>query len=367
MTEGTALTRDAPVRGAEYDPARPETKQAWLDQRRGGLTATEVRDWGQGSKRRAFLTEKVTGDHGDDIGNVAAVRHGHLREPQIAAWIESQWDITPCNAVYSAASNPRFLASPDGISLDPFSRELIVGSEDAALAEIKTATTDLTPGPIDAAGVLVAVTPGTPFDKENYYAQVQWQMLVMNATRTLFVWERHTGEIDPETGTYTPDGPPSWCWIMRDQEYIDALVEHVALPALAEIDAARLSAAVGDLPPVSDLPAEHALLVAEYLRALDAEKVAAAAKVKAWEAIQAIYLAEGAPDTSIDAGFARLTVSTSGGGLKKVVDIDRARAKAPALVARYEALIERFTRSEPTPGRRTLTITRPKGNVGGAR
>src|SRR5690606_38951656 len=102
--------------------------------------------------------------------------------------------------------NTRHLASPDGVSLDPFTRELIVGTDDAVLCEIKTATKDLNPGKIDAARVLVETDLRSVFAEKNYYTQMQWQMYVMNAVRTLFVWEQHDGKIDPETGTFTPLG-----------------------------------------------------------------------------------------------------------------------------------------------------------------
>jgi hypothetical protein len=355
----TALLIEAPVRGVEYDHSRPETRPEWMEQRRGGITATEVRDWGSGSEKRAIITFKVTGDYAD-LSDIRNVQHGNLREPQIAAWVQAQFDIAPCNNVYSHARNSRWLASPDGVSLDPFTGSLLVGTEDAVLAEIKTSVHDLTPGPMDGARRLISVAEGSPFDKSNYYTQVQWQMLVMNATMTLFVYEKRTDQIDPETDTYVPDGPPEWCWIPRDQAFIDVLVEKVATPALAEIDAARLAHTLGELPPVSDLPTEVAVLVADYFQALDNEKIAAAAKAKAWTALHERFMGPDKPDVSIDAGFARVTVSTSS-GFKSVVDEDGMRAKARTTVERYEALRKRFTSTVPE-SRQTLRITRPKSS-----
>jgi hypothetical protein len=349
----SSLTDAVPRRGAEYDKERPETRVAWLDQRRGGITATEIRDWGNGSKRRDIITAKVTNEF-TDLSHIPAVAHGNYREPIIAQWVEENFGIAPCNYVFSHHDNPRHLASPDGVSLDPFVGALVVGSSDAALAEIKTSIHDLTPGSLDGARVLIRVEPGSAFDRANYYSQVQWQMYVMNAVTTLFVYERHTGVTDPETGYFTPAGLPEWCWIPRDQALIDTLVEQ-AERALEEIDAARLANTVGELPPASDLPTEEALLVAQLLAARDAEAVAAASKKQAWDALQALYLAEGKPDVSIDGGFARVTVSTTF-GTRKVVNEEGMRAKAPAVVAKYEALRERYTSNEPTTSRK-LTIT----------
>lgn len=348
----TMLTERRPIRGPEYDPARPETRAPWMDMRRGGITATEVRDWGNGAKRREILTFKVTGES-QDLSGIAAVDHGNRREPVIAEWVERLYGITPCNAVYSHPDNPRFLASPDGITLDPFTGDLMAGAY-AAVAEIKTSKHDLNPGRLDGRH-LIQIDPDSYFHRAGYYTQIQWQMFVMNADRTLFVWEQHDGTIDPDTGTYRPVGVPQAVWIDRDQPLIDVLVEKVAIPALAEIDAARAANTAGELPPASALPSEHAVLVADLLRARDAEAIAKAAKDKAWKALQDYYLAEGRPDETIDAGIAQVTVSTST-TLKEHVDMAVARAKAPALVDRYEALIARHTKTVPVTTRR-LTVT----------
>lgn len=362
----TTLTELKPVQGVSYDKSRPETRQPWLDQRRGGITATEIRDWGFAAKRREIITAKVTGIDDDasrfkPVGNTGFTldtyaQHGNRREPIIAAWVEGRFGITSCDHVYSHAENPRHLASPDGVTLDPFSKELVVGPE-AALCEIKTSTKDLNPGRI-VNHLLVEMAPGSTFEQKNYYTQMQWQMYVMNAARTLFVWEVHDGKINEETGTFTPVGPPQWCWIQRDEKLIDLLVNKIAPAALAEIDAAIETSTTGDLPPASDLPSEHAMLVANLLKARTAEAVAKAAKEQAWKALQDHYLANGSPDLTIDAGFAQVTVSTTR-GTRQVVDEDGMRAKAPAVVAKYEALRERYTRIEETESRK-LTVTEKK-------
>lgn len=357
----SALTTLVPIRGAEYDKSRPETRQAWLDQRRGGITATEIRDWENPGDRRKIIGGKVTGEF-EDLSHVTAINHGNLREPQIAAWVEERFGIAPCDAVYSHGENPRWLASPDGVALDPFTGALLVGAPAARLSEIKTSARDLLPGALDESRVLVAVDPSSYFAKRNYYDQVQWQMLVMNATMTLFVWEQHDGKIDPETGTYSPVGPPQWCWIPRDQARIDVLVERAGR-ALPEIDAARLTLALGGLPPASEIPAEDAALMADLFAARQAEAIAKAAKEKAWKALQAKYVGEDKPDVSLDGGFGRLTVSTTTKPVTKP-DMDAARKKAPALIAKYEALVRRHMVTEfvSTQG---MTVTETKTNKKG--
>lgn len=372
----TAVLNDiVPVRGVAdgKGSADPAVRQRWLDQRRGGATATDIRDCTVGSKRRAIINEKVTGEEsraGEQIvrngkGHTLDfyAEHGNRREPVIAEWIERKFGIAPCEDVYSRGDEPRHMASPDGISLDPFTGALIVGTSDATLAEIKTSTKNLHPGKLDAARVLLEMDSTSEFARKGYYVQMQWQMYVMNAARTLFVWEEHNGEVDPETGTFTPIGVPEYAWIMRDQKLIDILVGDVAPKLLADIDAARLALTAGDLPPVSELPTGHALLVADYFAALDAEATARKAKAKAWDALQAIYLlpdedGEEKPDTSIDAGFARVTVSTST-TLKPTLNEEGMRKRAPKLIAQYEALVARYTKPVPSDSRK-LTITRPK-------
>lgn len=348
------MTQAAPIKGPEYDKLRPETKSPWLDFRMGGITGTEIRDWGNPTKRRAILHEKVTGERdldrdrrlptGFTLDDYAT--HGNRREVILGEWVQAHFGIEPCSAVYAHPQNTRHLASPDGISLDPFTRELIVGTDDAVLCEIKTATKDLSPGKIDAANVLVQVNPKSVFAEKNYYTQMQWQMYVMNAVRTLFVWEQHDGKIDPETGTFTPLGPPQHVWVPRDQALIDVLVEKVAPAALAEIDAARKATTADGLPPAGAIPAEHAILMADYFKSIEAEKTAAAAKKKAWDALKAEYVGKDKPDLSMTTpGLGKLTVSTT----EKIVDEfdeERARTKAPKSyeqIERKRAQIEKLT------------------------
>jgi hypothetical protein len=361
------LTHDMPVRGPEYDKARPETRQPWLDFRSGGITATEIRDWGIGSRRREILESKVSGKW-EDLSHIDYVDHGNRREPIIANWVQGKFGIEPCDASYHHAKNPRHIASPDGISLDPFTRELVVGGSGAIVSEIKTSSGDLTPGEVDNQRVLASVAPGSLFEKKNYYTQMQWQMYVMNAIMTLFVWEQHTGQKDPDTGTFIPNGPPQYVWIPRDEGLIDILLNKVAPKALAEIDAARVALKPSDLPPASEFPSEDAVLVQEVLQARDTEATAKSSKERAWNTLNAKYVGEGKPDIKVDLGFANFTVSTSTSPAKSVTveqtDYEAMARRAPKLVAQYEALKARYTKPEAqiVPGKTTqrLTITEKK-------
>lgn len=357
MNTTATVSTTRPIEGPTYDKTQPETRQPWLDFRRRGLTGTEIRDWGNGARRRDILVGKVTGEF-EDLSHIPQVNHGNVREPVIADWIHQRFGLTPCQASYAHGDNLRHIASPDAISLDPFSGHLIVGSEDAIVGEIKTSVHDLTPGLIDAAGVLTKVDYDSKFFKTNYYTQIQWQMYVMNATRCLFVWEQHDGRIDPETGTYTPVGPPKHAWIMRDQPLIERLVNEVAPRALEEIDAAIVGVSPSGLPPASELSAEQAIIIADLLAARDAEAIAKAKKEKAWAQLVASYLGDGKPDLTIDADFAKLSVTTSTKTVRST-DEDAMRARAPKVVERYEALRERFT-TERVEANQKLTVTAKK-------
>lgn len=353
----TTVTSLKPIVGPEYDKTRPETREAWVAFRAGGITATQIRDWGNGTKRREIIMEKVTGVT-EDLSHIPAIAHGNRREPVIGEWIQSRFGITPTGRTYAHAENPRHLASPDGISLDPFSGELEVGTPAAIVAEIKTSAYDLTPGTLDAHRTLIDIDHTSKFAKTNYYTQMQWQMYVMNATMTLFVWEQHTGEPDTEYEGFKIAGPPQVAWIPRDQKLIDRLVNDVAPRALAEIDAAILASKAGDLPPASDLPSEHAIIVADLLAARDAEADGKRKKEQAWKRLQELYLGEDKPDVSIDAWFAKVTVSTT---VKRSRAVDPAlmEKRAPALVRKYKALQERCT-VETETSTQSLTITAAK-------
>lgn len=377
----TTLTAIAPIIGVLDGKGHPDpaVRQAWLEERRGGATATDVRDWGNSSDRRKILAEKTTGEQDDmsairvrgsefTLGDYA--EHGNRREPVIAEWVRGRFGIEPCSNVYHHGENFRHMASPDGITLDPFTRELVYGTLDTVLAEIKTSKNDLHPGELDAARNLVRILEGSKFDTSGYYVQMQWQMYVMQAQKTLFVWEQHDNVIDPETGTFTPMGPPQWAWVHRDQALIDVLVEKRAPEMLAAIDAARIALKATDLPPASDFPSEDAVLVADVLKARDEESVAKKAKEVPWAALNEKYVGEGKPDMTVDLGFATFTVSTTkplpGRSVAVVTDWDAVRAGlTEAQRKKYDALVEKHTKEvvTETPAaapKQSITITPKK-------
>lgn len=323
-------------------------RESWLEARRQGVTATEASKLAIGSStvKREIMIEKVTGTSVDLSGN-RYVERGNQREPIIAEWMSERFDIDGNQMLFSAAENVRHLATPDGVS--------VLWPHDKTTAEIKTSKHDLREG----ASFTVS---GRELDIEasslkmsrlwlsGYYSQVQWQMRVMGGDRVLFIGEQHD---DHWPNPKPVSDEPDWFWIPRDQSHIDELVE-LAEAFIVQLDASRTSG----IAPTGDMPSEIAQLTHELLAARDAEAVAKSRKDIAWKRLQELLL-EG-DDVKLENIEATVTVSTTTSS-KRVVDIDSAKAKAPALVAKYEALIERFTKIEPVSSKR-LTVTAKKGN-----
>jgi len=112
------------------------------------------------------------------------------REPEIAAWVLSNYGIAPSTTLFHAAEHRRHLATPDGVGTGP------VGLE---LAEIKTTSKPWRSIP------------------RSYLRQVWWQQYVLGAERTLLVWEEHKDFVPV-------NAEPECRWIERDDDQIAILV-----------------------------------------------------------------------------------------------------------------------------------------------
>lgn len=185
-------------------------REAWLAERRTGITATEVRDLAKAgaSKRKELLENKLDPEAATFTGN-QFTEWGRTREPVLGDVLRAS-GIEPESRIFHAAENPRHMASPDGIGFDPISDEIVLG-------EIKTSRHDLHPD-------------GDHYPSTGYGDQMQWQMHVCGASRCLFVWEQHDNEWPHPTPL-----PHQAVWVERDQERIDQLVE-LADGFLAELD-----------------------------------------------------------------------------------------------------------------------------------
>lgn len=328
-------TTETPATALNAGPANPgvssEQREAWLDQRRGGCTATEIAQLAKGSTadRRRIIREKLTGERQDLSGN-KYVERGNEREPVIMAWVEENFDLAPSSLLY-AGTDPRHLATPDGVSNLFFI--------DGLTAEVKTSKHNMDPALAH-------------FKGSGYMDQMQWQMHVMGGQRVLFVWEQHDDNWpDPKP----VHDEPQWRWIDRDQKRIDELVA-IADDFLRSLDHARPEG----LAPVGDIPAEMAQLAHEILQHRNTEAAAKVLREAAWKKLQALN--EGVTEFAAENDQARISIST----VQKDADVlDEAlmRERAPRAVEQYEALVKRYTKRKPLPPKTTLTVTAKKAAV----
>lgn len=350
----------------EATPGPAAKTPAWYAARRVGVTATEARDIAKGYKsdREKIKREKLTGQRVDLTGN-RYVEYGNLREPIIAAWIASRFGIPASDALYIRNDDPRRLATPDGVEVDPFGNVFV--------SETKTSKHDLTPGTINEVGVLVLTKglggnwylPDNHFASTGYYDQMQWQMFVLGAHRTLFAYEQHDSDWSgwPTRAPKTLRPEPGWCWIERDEKRIAELIEIVDA-FMVEVEEARAAIeAGGELPPepMADGDYERRARIRELghevIAARKAEAAAAKDKKTAWSELQELLKDE--KDFVDEGSDLRVSVTTSMSS-KKVVNRERMVKRAPQLVERYEKLVERYTEMVSEPNT-TMTITEPKG------
>ncbi|MDQ1174206.1 hypothetical protein QE430_002513 [Microbacterium testaceum] len=234
-------------------------RAAWLAERLGGLTATEIAGLAVGKKRQGELVDLKLGLKEDTFNGNAYTEWGKLREPYLAASAERR-GIRPESRVFHHAENSRWLASPDGVGAD-FDGALQLG-------EYKTSGHDL--------------TPGTPtFERTGYLEQMTWAMLVAGARRCLFIWEERLGT--PESGFSA--GRQFEHWIEFDEALAKRLITiakrfFTALDKKrAEVEAGNVTAAIVD--PVLDV------LALDVLAGRREEAAGKRKKEAAWKKLQA--------------------------------------------------------------------------------
>lgn len=320
-------------------PNSETDKAAWLEFRRGGCTATEIRDLAKGyaADKRRILTEKVTGDRPDLSGN-RYIEWGNIREPIIQEWILERFGIEPSADLYGHDEDPGRMATPDGITVDLFTQEILV-------SEIKTSKHDLTPGRLDADRVLYEINRAGHFASTGYYDQMQWQMHVTGATVTLFAWEGH----DDDWSGWPERGPKptqiQHAWIPLDTMRVNELIE-IYTTFMAEVAEARAKVeATGERPDAeAELPEEEAELARIVIEARTEEAAAKAKREAAWKRLQEIATERG-EDFRAASGDVRVSWTTS----RKMVPVfneEAARAKAPAVFRRFEEIKARYTTEE---------------------
>lgn len=191
--------------------ASDQDREAWLAERRSGVTATEIASlYGKRVSREALASQKLSGVE-SFFGN-AYTEWGKARESHIAAEVQRVYGIAPESRVFRSAANPRWLASPDGVGID--------FDEAITLGEIKTA------------GVDISIT-SPDFRKKGYLAQMVWQMGVLGASECIYAWEERIGS--PLDG-FTPGLRHFDVVRFADHEQLWLDLQTLAEDFLAELD-----------------------------------------------------------------------------------------------------------------------------------
>ena len=359
-------------------PGPASHTKEWYGQRMEGITATEVRDLAKGykSSRNKIAREKLTGDRANLAGK-PAVEYGKLREPLIAAWVQRRFGIPASDLLYVQDADPRYLATPDGVEVDEYLGKVFV-------SEVKTSKHDLTPGRMKDGVLVLTKGPGGKwylqdnyFAGTGYYDQMQWQMYVMGAERTLFAWEQHDDDWTewPTRAPRTLSDEPGWCWVLRDDKRITEL-KLIADEFLEEVKVLRAAIAAGEAePPRLSPEEEQEVAIAKRAQEIKHEKAAelgraivAARRAKDEAEAERKRLQDELDELLADetdwleeSDDVRISVITST-PQRKVVNRDKMLAKAPSLVERYEKLVERYTEVVAADPKTTITVTARKGS-----
>lgn len=171
--------------------ARSSMREAWLEARELGVTATQVAKASTPAGLKEVLAQI---EQPVEVIPNAVMEWGNHREPYIADWVKSEFGIMPNEWLIRAdgAGNEWQLATPDGLSLDH-----------SLIAEIKTSGKPLDTIPI------------------HYRRQIQWQLHVSGAEKCLFAYELR---LEGPEG-FMPGFEIATQWVERDEKMISELIE----------------------------------------------------------------------------------------------------------------------------------------------
>lgn len=170
---------------------RSSEREAWLQARRGGVTATTVAEAATESGFQKVAAERR--NPVDVIPNDYMI-FGTESEPAIMRYAHQEHGILPSDWLIAAEDWPEHLATPDGLNLDH-----------TEIAECKTTGKDWATIPI------------------KYRRQAQWQLYVTGADRCLFLWQLRVP--DNNGWFYMPWLEPKHLWVDRDPDMISELVD----------------------------------------------------------------------------------------------------------------------------------------------
>lgn len=289
--------------------ASDQDRDAWLAERRTGITATEIKELYLGKKTIAKLVALKLGREKDTFSGNALTRWGNERESVIAEQARRRFGMEPESRVFHAADEFRFLASPDGMGQ---------GFDGLEIAEYKTAGRDIAPGT-------------TAYEETGYFIQKVWAMRVLGARRCLY------GAEDRITvpGGFEAGGLRFW-WIDWDAA---AQALAVRLEALAREFLAALDKAASEDWEQPEIDDELDTLGVNYIRFRDMESEGKRAKEAAGAQIKAL-LADRA-SFSQESTLARITWTRGGESTStvesRVVDVEAAKLTRGDLAAKLHA------------------------------
>ncbi|MFD5599211.1 YqaJ viral recombinase family protein [Leucobacter sp. NPDC058333] len=291
--------------------ASDKDREAWLAERAGGVTATELAKIMIAPNRELAIADLVKKKReGDPFTGNAYTEWGNLREPVIAAHLAG-YGVAAESRVFHAADNSRYLASPDGVSVD-FDGNIV-------LDEIKT-----TGKPLPKGSAALA--------EKGYEWQMQWLNLVTGAIGCWLNVEMRHGR----PGEFLA-GELSREWFPRDEGMIAQLVE-VADMVLAAMDTPAA-------PVINDEVDTHAV---NYLRAKDEAKAWAELQSKHYDALVELGISQesslarvtitpGKPATEFDDEVVDLAAAEAAHP-KETAALNRAKARVAKLQAEWDAL-----------------------------
>ncbi|WP_336653048.1 MULTISPECIES: YqaJ viral recombinase family protein [unclassified Leucobacter] len=313
--------------------ASDQDREAWLAERRQGVTATELAKIMAASNRDVAIQDLVKQKReGDNFLGNAFTEWGKEREPVIAADLAG-FGVAPESRVFHAEGSSRHLASPDGISVD-FDGNIV-------LDEIKTWGS---PKPKGSAALAAS----------GYEWQMMWCCYVTGAIGCWLNGEVRLGQ----PGGFYP-GKRTREWFPRDDEMIAQLVG-VADLVLAAMD-------YDEAPEIDEEQDTNAL---NYLRGLAAEKEGKALKEASYKAAIArgisqesplarVTITPGTPDEEFDDEVVDLEAAEAAHP-KEAQQLARAKARVTKLQAAFDELANQHTKTvravkKGKPARATIT------------
>lgn len=171
---------------------RSVDREAWLEARQGGVSATTVATaattsgFEEVARERRNPTEIIPNEY---------MLFGTESEPAIMEYAHREHGILPTDWLIASETNPLYFATPDGLSVDH-----------TRIAECKTTGKDW--------GESIPI---------KYRRQVQWQLFCTDAERCLFLWQLRVP--DNNGWFYMPWLEPKHLWVDRDPDMISELVD----------------------------------------------------------------------------------------------------------------------------------------------